>query len=293
MRTRTMTWAAALCLALLAASCQSEEEAGRRTACFTSAAPTHRSPMHRTAMNQYGTFYWTQGDYIFVKNGTTYVRSNNAASGLQPAENFYLDGVFEDQPYDVLYTGNGSNRTPNSVTIRAQQTQALPNDASHIGADGDCGKARATHNGTGIYTFQLDHLASYLNIMPQKEHDDGRTMVLTSITVQTSGADNLCGTYTFGENTLNLRDEDNSAPGKQVALTVGSFEVPLKDDVDNGRATLDQARAFVVIQPGMHTLTITYTDSQGNSYAKNVPQHEFLPGHFTNVRHKLGTPSAP
>ena len=43
----------------------------------------------------------------------------------------------------------------------------------------------------------------------------------------------------------------------------------------------------------MHTLTITYTDSQGNSYAKNVPQHEFLPGHFTNVRHKLGTPSAP
>lgn len=291
-RVKNMTWATILCVMLLGSGCQSDEEELNTSTCFsavTSVVPAYLSSVHRTTINQSGTCFWTQGDKIFVKNGTSYVQSNNAATKQQSNVNFYVNGTFTANSYPVLFTGT-RNAKYNSVTIKAAQKQTTANDATHLGTDGDCGTGIAYRNGTGAYSFQLEHKASYLNITPVNNSASGKPDIkLTSIKVQTSGTDNLCGTYTFSENTLNLKNETNSAKGKAVTLTVNNFNVPTAAEVENDASKLNQARAFIAIQPGVHKLTFIYTDSDGSVHQRETSQREYLPGHFTNVRHLLLT----
>ena len=263
--------------------------AGGNVAVFTNAPKAQRANGPRkTTMNAEGKFFWSQGDKIFVKNGSDYIPSNNAADTKKERENFYLSGTFTAPSYPVVFTGTG-NTSHNSVTIKAQQDQAQPNDAEHIGTDGDCGNASAGKTGDGTYSFDLDHRASYLVIAP-RHRLDATTVTLEKIVVSTSSSDNLCGTYTFSENTLSLKAETNSAPGKSVTSNTGSFAVPTVEAADGNNSALDADRTFIVIQPGVHLLKFAYTvlvDGVEKTYEKNVSSREFLPGHFTNVRHIL------
>ena len=192
----------------------------------------------------------------------------------------------------MVFTGTG-NTSHNSVTIKAQQDQAQPNDAEHIGTDGDCGNASAGKTGDGTYSFDLDHRASYLVIAP-RHRLDATTVTLEKIVVSTSSSDNLCGTYTFSENTTSLKDETNTGTGnlKTVSLTVGDWKVPTVDEVNADANKFDQVRGYMVIQPGTHTLVFTYTvrvdgETSDRPIVKLVPERGFAQGCYTEVKHIL------
>ena len=241
----------------------------------------------KTTMNETGTFYWSAGDYIFVKNGD-YIKSDNAASSKLERENFYLQGVFDAASYPVVYTGNGDATTATSVTVKANQTQATANDATHIGTDGDCGNAIATRTDLYSYRFDLMHRASYLVITPR--HALNGEVKFDKVVVTTSGSDNLCGTYTFSENTTSLKNETATATGKSVTLDVDNWTVPTVESVNASQTAFDGVRGFMVIQPGTHTLTFTYhvtVNGTARQFEKVVSSREFASGNYTNVKHIL------
>ena len=284
-------------VALLLGSCSQDEiesnedgTAAQSVVCFSAGSSAEAT---RTSMDPDGTFYWTSGDYVFVKKGSDYIPSDNAATSRVLRQNFYLLGTFDDPTYPVVYTGNGKNQASDatSVEIKALQNQTDANDATHIGTDGDCGNATATKTGTGSYTFDIKHRAAYFIITPRHNNLPG-DVVLKSVTVTTSGTDNLCGTYTFSENTASLKDETNSGTGnlKTVSLTVGDWKVPTVDEVNADANKFDQVRGYMVIQPGTHTLEFTYEVTVGGTprtFTKSVAPREFLAGCFTNVKHIL------
>lgn len=284
-------------VALLLGSCSQDEiesneggTAAQSVVCFSAGSSAEAT---RTSMDPDGTFYWTSGDYVFVKKGSDYIPSDNAATSRVLRQNFYLLGTFDDPTYPVVYTGNGKNQASDatSVEIKALQNQTDANDATHIGTDGDCGNATATKTSTGSYTFDIKHRAAYFIITPRHNNLPG-DVVLKSVTVTTSGTDNLCGTYTFSENTASLKDETNSGTGnlKTVSLTVGDWKVPTVDEVNADATKFDQVRGYMVIQPGTHTLEFTYEVTVGGTprtFTKNVSAREFLAGCFTNVKHIL------
>ena len=82
-----------------------------------------------------------------------------------------------------------------NVTIYNRQTQDKPNDADHIGRDGDCGVAVAKGRNGG-YKFKLEHKASYLCFMPRIEDSKlAANVYLTKIVVTSNNK--IAGTYEF------------------------------------------------------------------------------------------------
>ena len=173
------------------------------------------------------------------------------------------------------------------MTIKAEQTQTLPNDATHIGTDGDCGNAMATKNGV-LYNFDLNHRASYLVLAPRRAMKND--VKLQKVEITTSGSDNLCGTYTFSENTMSLKDETVTSAGKTVTLTIDSWLVPCIDPFPFSADTFDGIRSFIVIQPGTHALTFKYYVTVAGvprTITKEVASREFVAGAYTKVNHVL------
>lgn len=291
----------AIALAMGFASCANEDEIlGENTqdannvTVFTNAEdfkPSYAPApgVHRTSMDKNGSFFWTNGDKIFVKNGTSYVLSNNAADTKKARENFYFNGTYTANTYPVIFTGTGNSKY-NQVVVKAAQTQTTPNDATHIGTDGDCGTAVATKKDDLSYTFDLKHRATYFNITPRHQLN-ATNVTLEKIVITTTASDNLCGTYTFSENTETLWKETVTNGGKTITVTTGSFKIPAVAAADADASLLDATRVFVVLQPGIHTLKFTYTvkvDGTTKTYVKNVAANRsFKWGHFTNVKHIL------
>ena len=285
-----------LSAAVTIAACDSkDEDTFVQTVCFAAGQPdAHLRPRLLTSMDADGRFYWTQGDKIFVKNGTDYIQSENAVQGIASQANFYLSGNFTlDSSYPVVYTGNGSN-SPTTVIIKDEQHQPTANDATHIGTDGDCGNATAARtlgSSTASYSFMLNHVASYLDIAPTHKITSGTNVVLKSIKVETtSAADYICGTYNFSETTSSLANESVSDPGTAVTLTVGDWSVPSDSDAKANTSLLDRVRGFMVIQPGAHTLTFTYRvsiDGRPDTLISKSVDHTFKENYFTRVRHIL------
>ena len=173
-------------------------------------------PATRTTADYDGTglnFYWTAGDRMWVNNGGTLTQDayNNIASKLEnnPANpsavkraakaKFWFNGTFTASSYPVRYTGK--NGTKDKVTIKASQTQTIPNDASHIGEDGDFGVATATKPaGVAQYHFTLDHKAAYLTFMPYTTQAWGPNATIQKIRVYTGNtSDALAGTFDLAE----------------------------------------------------------------------------------------------
>ena len=165
-------------------------------------------------------FYWTEGDRLWVNTGTalapilTQDSKNNINSKLEPhptmpttavkrvaKAKFWFAGTFTAPSYPVRYTGK--NGVSNKVKIKAAQIQTVPNDASHIGEDGDCGVATATKpTGGSKYHFTLDHKAAYLTFMPHSSQGAVSQAIITQIKVTADKA--ICGQFDFNDNGIDI-----------------------------------------------------------------------------------------
>ena len=271
--------------------------AGGNVAVFTNAPKAQRANGPRkTTMNAEGKFFWSQGDKIFVKNGSDYIPSNNAADTKKERENFYLSGTFTAPSYPVVFTGTG-NTSHNSVTIKAQQDQAQPNDAEHIGTDGDCGNASAGKTGDGTYSFDLVHRATYLIVnLSHAYYTNASDVRIRKITIRSTSSAPLTGIYSnFNEDVASLGDLTPISPGKEIVVTLGDgqtgWPTPKREDVQKDNSLWDKNRAFVVMAPGNHALEFIYEYTRDGSTwlteTKTVTARDYAAGYFTNVRHIL------
>ena len=209
-------------------------------------------------------FYWTSGDKLWIKESTLKqsvkddIDERIAANGNGRAEmaKFYFQGVYTNPTYLLRYTGNG-NDSGDKVTIKASQSQVSPNNARHLGTDGDCGTATAHRQANGTYLFSVNHKAAYITFAPyySKEKLDN-SVSITNIRVTAN--ENLAGTYAFDDNGIQTSTVYN--PSKSVTLALNNtFKVShVSDYTMNG--------AIMVVAPGTYTnFTIEYTLSDSRT----------------------------
>ena len=245
-------------------------------------------------------FYWTAGDRLWVNTGTaispvlTQDSKNNINSTLvnNPANSsavkrvdkakFYFAGTFTASSYPVRYTGK--NGAKDKVTIKANQTQTIPNDASHIGEDGDCGVATATKPvGGDKYHFTLDHKAAYATFLPFNSPGEIKGAKITKIKVSANEA--IAGTYNFNDNGLDLTSPTNTSNSIEFTLS-NSFYLPKAVTTEANAATM-------VIAPGTYTnFTVEYTLHDPATYVtgtitKTYPSVTFTAGKNKKVKTDL------
>ena len=212
---------------------------------------------------------WEATDRIWVKadDGRFYQsEAANFAASATPADhsraNFRLSqGYYATTTPEVRYVGTSTNA--DRVTIATTQTQASPNDFSHLGAAGDCGTATA-HSGAleaGDYEFTLQHKASYLCFVPRCMNTQlGPNVKLTKIVVTADKP--IAGTYDFSDGSL--MGKTPTGGSNTITLNVGGVnDFSLNTTTEN----LAMNGAYMVLTPGTYNLTITYTmqDVNGTS----------------------------
>jgi len=209
-------------------------------------------------------FYWTSGDKLWVKSSTLKqsVRDDIAeriaanGNGRTDMAKFYFQGVYSAPDYLLRYTGNGNNSS-DRVTIKASQSQQTPNDARHLGTDGDCGTATAHRQADGSYKFMLNHKAAYLTFAPY----DSKSKYASTVSIKqikVTANENLAGTYVFDDN--GIQTSSVTSPSKSVTLTLNeNFKIYQSSDyTKNG--------AIMVVAPGTYTnFTIEYTLSDSRT----------------------------
>ena len=253
-------------------------------------------------------FYWTEDDRLWVNTGTalapvlTQDSKNNINSTLvnNPANpsavkridkaKFWFAGTYTASSYPVRYTGKG-NANGDKVTIKAAQSQTVPNDASHIGEDGDCGVATATKPvGSGKYHFTLDHKAAYVTFMPYTTQSVIASATVQKIRVFTGKtSDALAGTFDLADDgTLS----NPATTSNSVELTVPDFSLPNAFSYTANGATM-------VVNPGTYNnVSIEYTihDPVTNltgTITKTYPSVTFAAGKNKKVKMDLQVPVYP
>ena len=208
-------------------------------------------------------FYWTAGDRLWVNNGTLIQDSkNNINSKLEnnptnptavkrvAKAKFWFAGTFTASSYPVRYTGK--NGVKDKVTIKASQSQTIPNDASHIGEDGDFAVATATKPaGSEAYAFTLDHKAAYITFIPYTTQTVVAGAKIQKIRVFTGNtSDALAGTFDLADDgTLS----NPASTSNSVELTVNNFSIPSTETYATNAATM-------VVNPGTYSnVSIEYT----------------------------------
>ena len=158
----------------------------------------------RTSINNKRAFFWEKGDKIWIYDGSQWQQSttSNIAAPKTPQAKFVLSGNYNEEEYQLLYTGyaNGDTATTqyNKVTIADVQTQSAWNDGSHLGTSGDCGTATAYKQTNGTYRFSLEHKASYLLFYPYLHTDLTGDYTLEKIEVYSDlSASNIAGNFDF------------------------------------------------------------------------------------------------
>jgi len=274
MKTKVLSLFALTGALLLTIACASEETTKQEqtqeqdTKGLTTFVVEDNEQITRTTAEYDGSglnFYWTEGDRLWVNNATLKPDAkNNIADLLAPnptiptgvkrtaTAKFYFDGNFTAPSYPVRYTGKGST-AGDKVTIKAQQNQAIPNDASHLGESGDCGTATATKSG-GKYNFTLDHKAAYLTFMPYNLQGAISGVHIAQIKVTADQA--IAGEFTFNDDGIDLTSRPApSIANKSITLTLNSnFNIP------GSAADLSKNGAIMVLAPGIYsTFTVEYT----------------------------------
>ena len=220
----------------------------------TSEVNTGENPLSRTSLDydraaRTLTYYWEPNDKIWLDD-------NNSAEAdftvkATTGRFTFTSGTFNAPNYNVYYTGtNGTSH--NTVNIATTQTQGTPNTTSHIGESGDCGTALATHTGAGKYGFTLTHRSAYLCFLPRTTNVTEAGWVLTAVKVTSDN--NIAGNYTLTPTGLTGTGSSN-----EITLNTGNFDIT--------NAATDQARnaSYMVIAPGVHTLTVEYTVKNTNT----------------------------
>ena len=246
-------------------------------------------------------FYWTAGDRLWVNTGTaispilTQDSKNNISDLLLPnpaiptgvkraaKAKFYFSGTFTASSYPVRYTGK--NGTKDKVKIKASQSQTIPNDASHIGEDGDFAVATATTPAGGDkYHFTLDHKAAYITFMPCTNQGVIAGAKIQKIRVFTGNtSDALAGTFDLADDgTLS----NPASTSNSVTLTVPNFSIPSTSTYATNGATM-------VVNPGTYNnVSIEYTlhDPVTNvtgTITKTYPSVTFTAGRNKKVKTDL------
>ena len=221
-------------------------------------------------------FYWTQDDRLWVNTGTalapvlTQDSKNNINSKLEPhptmpttavkrvaTAKFWFAGTFTKSSYPVRYTGK--NGAKDKVTIKKQQTQPVPNDASHIGEDGDFGVATATKPvGGNAYAFTLDHKAAYITFMPYSTQGVVSGAKIRKIRVFTTNpADALAGTFDLADDGT-LSHPALTSNTVELNLASPSYD-PFGFSIPNTPTYATNA-ATMVVNPGTYNnVSIEYT----------------------------------
>ena len=214
-------------------------------------------------------FYWTSGDKLWIKSSTLKQSFKDDiaeriavdGNGRTDMAKFYFRGIYSDPTYLLRYTGNGNNLS-DKVTIKTSQSQQTPNDARHLGTDGDCGTATAHRQGDGSYKFMLDHKAAYLTFMPYySRHLDptftpGFASSVKVTQVKVNADQPLCGTYEFDDTGIKLATATSTSKSVTLTLNGGGtngFSIPTAADYRVNAA-------IMVIAPGSYTnFTVEYT----------------------------------
>ena len=268
-----------LAVLLLISACATEDNANKQEikqpdtkglTAFASADNADTQSRTTGSYNKGINFYWTEGDRLWVKNPastptlqqdavnniSTELTASPIIGGVQRAEKakFWFSGTFTDNSYHVRYTGKG-NTLADKVTINAQQTQLVPNDASHIGEDGDCGIATAQKVGDR-YHFDLEHKAAYLTFMPYNSPTGITYSAIISLKKIKVTADKvIAGIFDFDDNGLDYSDAKRPATGsKSIELSLSGFILPATADATTANAVT------MVMAPGTYsTFSIEYT----------------------------------
>ena len=206
-----------------------------------------------------GNFYWSAGDYIYVKDDNGVLqKSKNAPDKKVAYFNYKVPGKFTaSSSYKVYYLGKNSDGT--SVSISTSQSQTAPDNTEHFGTAGDYGTATATGSvGGKAFSFQLEHQPAYLVFQPYTSNTTLHDCYLTKVEV--SSDNDIAETYTFNPTTGAL-DASAVTDGKQIVLTTKD---PTSTSYDNGfpltnnSASVTTNGAYMVIKPGTHTLRVRY-----------------------------------
>lgn len=235
--------------------------------------------------------YWTPGDRVFVEddNGNFYLSNEatrpdgSAIKGDKSKEDrdatfSFPNGSYNKPSHKIRYTGTGTNgKSPDKVTIAGTQTQDAPNNADHIGRDGDCGVAVAKGQ-KRTYKFTLQHKVSYLCFTPFIENTELAKNVYLSKIVVTSNK-NIAGNYGFNDNGLvgegslkqiTLVTKGNGlvqgpwdkATNSKKSVAAPGFPISNSTSITNA--------AYMVIAPGTHTLKIEYYIEDPTTEVKGV-----------------------
>ena len=207
-----------------------------------------------------GNFYWSAGDYIYVKDDNGVLqKSKNAPDKKVAYFNYKVPGKFTaSSSYKVYYLGKNSDGT--SVSISTSQSQTAPDNTEHFGTAGDYGTATATGSvGGKAFSFQLEHQPAYLVFQPYTSNTTLHDCYLTKVEV--SSDNDIAETYTFNPTTGAL-DASTVTDGDKIVLTTqdpawGSsnyYGFPLT----NNSASVTTNGAYMVIKPGTHTLKVRY-----------------------------------
>ena len=257
--------AALFSIALTAVSCVNEDIAqngktgdnGKGFATFVADVPAQT----RTSVDYAtGNFYWEEGDKIYVKDddGTMQVSNTvDAAHAHSASFKFKVPGKFGGSAnYKVYYLGK--NSSSNQVTIPTAQTQTTPNTTDHLGNSGDYGTATATGTlGGSVFSFQLEHQATYLVFQPYTSNAVLKNCYLTKIEVNSD--DDIAETYTINSSTGNL---NGSAGSKQIVLTTKDPVAGSTNEkgfsFTNATSISTADKVYMLIKPGAHTLKVRY-----------------------------------
>lgn len=204
-------------------------------------------------------YYWTEGDRLWVNNGGTLIQdaSNNISLKLEnnPSDptaikraataKFYFNGTFTADSYPLRYTGK-DNPVGDKVTIKAEQTQVVPNDASHIATDGDCGTAIATKpTGDSRYFFTISHKAAYATFLPYTTQGIISGTKIQKIRVWCPDQA-ISGQFNFNESGIDVSSRPvTTEANQQIELAVNDFSLPAVPTFSANAATM-------VIAPGVY-----------------------------------------
>ena len=258
---QNLFYAAAFTLALLGCSQNDVTEPSDKGGAKTGTAFTGKSspqmgenPVSRTSIDydrtaRTMTYYWEPGDKIWLNDGNN--AETEASSRVANSSFFFTTGTYHALHYDVYYPGKNATAY-NAVTIQTTQSQAAPNSSTHLGDAGDCGVATADRQSDGGYTFSLAHKAAYLCFLPRTTNVTETGWVMTAIKVTANN--NIAGNYTLTTTGLTGTGSSN-----EITLNTGNF------DISNAATSLATNGAYMVIAPGVHTLTVEYTVKNTNT----------------------------
>ena len=258
---QNLFYAAAFALALLGCSQNDVTEPSGKGDTKTGTAFTGKSnlqtgdnPVSRTSIDydrtaRTMTYYWEPGDKIWLNDGNN--AETGASSRVASSVFLFTTGTYHAQNYTVYYPGKNA-ASYNAVTIQTTQTQAAPNSSTHFGDAGDCGVATADRQSDGGYTFSLAHKAAYLCFLPRTTNITETGWVMTAIKVTANN--NIAGSYTLTTTGLTGTGSSNT-----ITLNTGNF------DISNAATNLATNGAYMVIAPGVHTLTVEYTVKNTNT----------------------------